>query len=117
MLCVFLSLVAFVDFVDFSEKQQKQQKQQAKSRDEVCFLYIISPKILLLIIIIYSQSLSLKNRCCICCFCCFCWPQQTQQTQQAKSRDEVCLIYIINYHNDLIIKYNKCPLSSLKNRC
>ena len=55
---------------------------------------------------IYSQHFSLKNRCCICCFCCFCWPQQTQQTQQAKKRDEVCLIYIINYHNDLIIKYH-----------
>ena len=54
------------------QKQQKQQKQQAKTRDEVCFLYIISPKILSLIIIIYSQSLSLKNRCCFCCFCCMC---------------------------------------------
>ena len=53
--------------------QQKQQKQQAKTRDEVCFLYIISPKILSLIIIIYSQSLSLKNRCCFCCFCCMCY--------------------------------------------
>ena len=21
---------------------------------------------------IYSQFLSLKNRCCICCFCCIC---------------------------------------------
>ena len=29
----------------------------------------------------------------------------------------VSYIYIINYHNDLIIKYKKCTSSSLKNRC
>ncbi len=76
--------------------------------------YIINNKV------IYSPRPSLKIACSFCSLVRICFvtlKQQKQQKQQAKTRQALCLIYIINYHNDLIIKYKKCTSSSLKNRC
>jgi hypothetical protein len=73
--------------------------------------YIINNKV------IYSPRPSLKIACSFCSLVRICFVTLKQQKQQAKTRQALCLIYIINYHNDLIIKYKKCTSSSLKNKC